>query len=267
MSTSLFDKWGLSPQERRFVVIVAVVVFILINWWVIIPMFGDWGRYNQRISDTGKLVDKYKAEIQKKAEYERQLRELQRTSGQDVASEEAALRLHQEVINNANLTGLGYGTITPVNRSSTAPTSTKTNFFDEASVNVSINTGEKELIDFLVRLADKDLLIRAKSMDIGPDQSQTRLQGNLTLVKSFQRKQATRAGAPVAAKPAAAVTPPPSTTPVPLPTSPQTNQPPKVEPRATMPPATSSPPPKVTAPGPNTNATGVPARTLPKQLK
>jgi hypothetical protein len=265
--SSWFDKWGLSPQERRFVVIVAVVVFILINWWIIIPMFGDWGRYNQRIGDARKLVDKYNAEIKKKSEYEKRLRELQRI-GPDVPSEEAALRLHQEVMNNANLTGLGYATITPVNRGASTTTSSKTNYFDEASVNVSVNTGEKELIDFLVRLADKDLLIRAKSMDIGPDPSQTRLQGNLTLVKSFQRKQpnrSTTAAAPVAAKttPGSTTAPPTATA---MPSAP-TNAPvtPKPESRPTA--TTTSTPPRVPVPGVNTNATRIPPRTLPQPVK
>lgn len=183
--TSWFDKWGLSPQERRFVVIVGILVFILVNWWVIFPMFGDWGRFENKLDYTRKKIEEYKAEIKKRPDYEKKRAEL-KLLGSDVSSEDAALRLQQDVISQANLVGLGYGTITPVNRGGTT-TSTKTNYFDEASVNVSINTGEKELVNFLVRLADKDLLIRAKSMDIGPDLSQTRLQGNLTLVKSFQR--------------------------------------------------------------------------------
>lgn len=203
--TSLFDKWGLSPQERRLVVIVGIVVFVVINIWVIIPMFGDWGRYEQRIREARSLRDKYNAEIGRQREYETRLKSLQQ-QGSQVASEEAALRLQQEVIGQANLTGLGYGTIANINRSSS---SGKTNaFFDEAGVTVTVNTGEKELIDFLVRLADKEMLIRAKSMDIGPDPSGTRLQGNLTLVKSFQRKPPPRAAA--AARPTTAAATPAS---------------------------------------------------------
>jgi len=100
----------------------------------------------------------------------------------------------------------------------------KTNaFFEEQTVVLNVTCGEKELVDFLYRLADKDLLIRAKSMQISPDiQSRMRLQGPITLVKSFQRKQTARsvvtaaAFAPAAPKPAASNTPapvaPPKTT-------------------------------------------------------
>ncbi len=247
--TSYFDKLGLSPQERRLVVIVGIVVFVVINWWVIIPMFGAWGRYEQKLLDATKLRDKYNAEIGRQKEYETKLKTLQQ-QGSQVASEEAALRLQQDVINQANLTGLGYGTITPVNRSSTT---VKTNsFFDEASVSVSVNTGEKELIDFLVRLADKELLVRAKSMDIGPDpQTQTRLMGNLTLVKSFQRKPPPRAAtAPPVAKPAA--TTPPKTE--------KADKPDKAEPAK----APSRLPAVLTTPGATNNPAG---RALPKSVK
>ncbi len=207
MSSSYFDKLGLSPQERRLVVIVGIVVFVVINWWVIFPMFGNWGIYEQKLKDSAAQRDKFNAEIGRQKEYDTKLKALQQ-QGSQVASEEAALRLQQDVINMANLTGLGYGNITPVNRASTT---VKTNsFFDEASVSVSINTGEKELIDFLVRLADKELLVRAKSMDIGPDpQTQTRLMGNLTLVKSFQRKPPPKPLVPAKTTPPAAASPTP----------------------------------------------------------
>ncbi len=255
MSASYFDKLGLSPQERRLVVIVGIVVFVVINWWVIFPMFGNWGIYEQKLDDAGKQRDKFNAEISRQKEYETKLKALQQ-QGSQVASEEAALRLQQDVINQANLTGLGYGNITPVNRASTT---VKTNsFFDEASVSVSINTGEKELIDFLVRLADKELLVRAKSMDIGPDpQTQTRLMGNLTLVKSFQRKPPPKALVPApSAKPATAVpAPPPTTTPpTAKPAAAAAAKPDAVKPESRLPAAL----------GGGTNA---PGRSLPKPVK
>ena len=181
---SFFDKLNLRPQERRLVVIVGIVVFLLINWWLVIPMFGEFGRLQQRTEEADKTVAKYQAEIKKQSAYQKELTELQ-GQGVFVPSEEAALRLYQEVNSQANLTGLGYSLITPATRGST----TKSNaFFEETSVTVNIRTGEKELIDFLHRLTDKELMIRAKSMELGPDPTRMMLQGSITLVKSFQRK-------------------------------------------------------------------------------
>jgi pyruvate/2-oxoglutarate dehydrogenase complex dihydrolipoamide acyltransferase (E2) component len=192
----------------------------VLNFWLIIPKFGEFGRLQQKTRDVQKLqLDKYKAEIANKPVYEAKIRELLKTGGSDVPTEEAALRIFDEVNAQAALTGVNLTSITPVNRSGG-----KTNaFFEEASVNVQYNCGEKELVDFLNKIADRSLLIRAKSIAVGPDPTRTRLQGKLTLVKSYQRKAPVKAAAP-AAKPAAAAPakPVPSTTAKPAPTPPAT---------------------------------------------
>lgn len=215
----IFDRLNLRPQERRLVVIVAIVVFVVINFWLVIPMFGEFGKNQQRMTDAQKNVDRYQAEIAKKQSYQKQLNDLQ-AQGSSIPSEDAALRLYQEVNSQANLTGLGYTSISQATRGGGGG---KTNaFFDETSVTVSVRTGEKELIDFLNRLTDKDMMIRAKSMNISPElPGRNSLQGSITLVKSFQRKPpvsakapgpaATRAAAKTnapAAKPVAATPPP-----------------------------------------------------------
>jgi len=177
----------LTPAERRLVVFVGIAVFIVINIWFIIPEFGKFGRLNIKRQNAQKQIQDYQIEIQKKSFYERQIRSLS-SQGGEIASEEAALRLAQEVDSQATLSGVTLNSISPVNRGGSGG---KTNaFFEEASVTVNMaNTGEKEFIDFLYRLAQNDLLIRAKSMNISPDiPGRTRLQGSVTLVKSYQRK-------------------------------------------------------------------------------
>ena len=62
------------------------------------------------------------------------------------------------------------------------------------------NSDEPPLVEFLFNLAARESLTRVRSMTLGPDQKRERLQGNITLVKSFQRK-------PPAKSAAAAVTP------------------------------------------------------------
>src|SRR6185295_11360825 len=140
--------------------------------------------------------------------------------GSQVPTEEAALRLSQEIRSQEVLSGVTITSMTPLTRQAS---SGKTNaFFEEAAVTVSINTGEKELIDFLYRLADKDLLIRAKSMQIGTDPSRFRLQGQITLVKSYQRLPPPKAATTVATtKPASTPTKPASTPAASVPSAPR----------------------------------------------
>lgn len=197
--TSFFDKLNLAPAERRLVVIVGIVVFVVLNFWLVFPEFGEWAKNEQRIRDAAGKRKTFSDEIAKKTGYEKELKELQQ-QGSEVATEEAALRLSQEVNSQAALSGVTLTTISPLQRQGTTG---KTNsFFDEASVTININASEKELIEFLYRLADKDLLIRAKSMQLSPDPSRQRLQGPIVLVKSFQRRPPPKAS-PIAARPAA----------------------------------------------------------------
>ena len=192
--TSFLDKMNLKPQERRWVVIVVLVVFVLLNFIFVWPNFGNLGRSEQGLRDTQGLLKKYQGEIDKQATYTRQLRELQE-GGQFIANEEQALRLSQEVNNQAALTGVNILSSTPGTRGSG-----KTNaFFDEQTLQISINCDEPPLVEFLYNLAARESLTRVRSMTLGPDPKRERLQGNITLVKSFQRKppaKSTAAAAP-----------------------------------------------------------------------
>ena len=208
---SFFDK--LTPAERRLVVIVGIAVFVVINIWWIIPKFGEYGELEVKRAKTLRQIADYRAEIARKGAYEKLIRELSNVG--DIASEAAALRLLDEVNSQIALSGISVSGISPLNRVSDRA---KTNaFFEEASVNIRFSAGEKELLDFLYRLADKQFLIRAKSLDIQPEpQGRMRLQGNVTLVKSYQRKPPPKA-VPTIPKTApatnTAVKPAPKTTP------------------------------------------------------
>ncbi len=180
---SFFDK--LTPAERRLVVIVGIAVFVVINIWFIFPMFGQYGDFENKRAKTLRQIADYKAEIARKGAYEKLIRELSSLGG-EIASEAAALRLFDEVNSQIALSGISVGNISPVNRNYSGKTNA---FFEEAAVSINFTAGEKDLIDFLYRLADKQFLIRAKGMTIQPDvPGRMRLQGSVTLVKSYQRK-------------------------------------------------------------------------------
>ncbi len=255
--TSLFDRLNLTPAERRLVVIVGIVVFVVLNFWQVFPMFGDYGRYLESTRLAEITLKKYQDEIKHRPDYEKEKTALEGQGGV-VQTEEAALRLTQEINSQAALSGVTLTSIQPMTRQSATG---KTNaFFEEATVTVSVNTGEKELIDFLYRLADKELLIRAKGMNISTDPSQMRLQGSLTLVKSFQRRPPPKvaAAAATAAKSAPASSAP---APAPAPIKPATSAPPA----AVKPPASVNPIP-VPPPAP-AGGTNRPRRSLPTPVK
>ncbi len=236
--TNLFDKLNLNAQERRLVVITGIVVFALLNWFFVWPEFGEYSKFDQRIKDASARLTAYQQEIGRRSGYEKELKEL-KSQGGVVGTEEAGLRISQEVHSQAALSGVTITTITPLTRQGSGG---KTNaFFEEAAVTVNFNTGEKELIDFLYRLADKELLIRARSMQLGTDPSRMRLQGQITLVKSYQRRPPPKLAAAAPAATAKPASTPAKSAPTPPKTEPTVNPAPKPAVPAVTPPPSSAP--------------------------
>jgi Tfp pilus assembly protein PilO len=212
--TSILDKLNLSPQERRLVVVVAIVVFVVLNIWLIWPEFGSVAIWKQRRADAEKRLKQFKDEIAKKAVYERQLRDLE-SQGQHVGTEEQALSLQRDVANQALLSGVQVNRYDPQARVSTGG---RTNaFFEEQGLVITVVTGEKELVDFLYNLGTRSSLIRVRNMMLSRDPAGMKLQGNLTLVASFAKKPPPKTASP------------PKTTnqPASRPPAPRTNAPPR----------------------------------------
>ena len=186
--TSTLDKLGLKPGEKRLVVFVALAVFVVLNFWLVFPQFGKVAYWKQQRKDALKKLQQFQAEIQKRSQYEKRLRTLERL-GAAVASSQQALQLQRVVASQATLSGVAVERYDPSRRSSTRRTNS---FFEEQTLVVTVNTGEKELVDFLYNLGKKNQLIRVRGMNLGPDPRGTRLRGTITLVASFQKKAPAR---------------------------------------------------------------------------
>src|SRR4051794_16776939 len=83
----LFDRLNLRPQERRLVVIVGMVVFVLLNMWFVWPYFGDWGKTQADLQRNRATLARYQSEIGRRAQYERKVSELESTGSEMLASE------------------------------------------------------------------------------------------------------------------------------------------------------------------------------------
>ena len=51
MSTSL-DSLNLRPQEKRILVVIAVVVFVVLNLVLVVPRFKDYGKIKEQLKAT-----------------------------------------------------------------------------------------------------------------------------------------------------------------------------------------------------------------------
>src|ERR1041384_769652 len=88
---TFLDKLNLRPQERRLVVLVTVILFIVLNVIFARPHFGEWQTTETKITQVQKTLATFQKEVARVPEYERHLKELQ-NSGSDVLSEELALQ-------------------------------------------------------------------------------------------------------------------------------------------------------------------------------
>jgi len=212
--TSILDKLNLSPQERRLVVVIAIVVFVVLNIWLIWPEFGSVAIWKQRRADAERRLKQFKDEISNQGKYKRQLAELEVLGGQ-IGTEEQALSLQRDVSTQALLSGVQVNRYDPQARMATGG---RTNaFFEEQGLIITVVTGERELVDFLYNLGTRSSLIRVRSMTLSRDPSGMKLQGSMTLVASFAKKPAPKAA------------PAPKTTnqPASRPLAPRTNAPPR----------------------------------------
>lgn len=200
--SSAFDKLNLRPGERRLVIAVGIVVFIIINAIFVWPHFGDWTKLKNRRKAAEDTLFKYRQEIDRLPAYQRQFTELEKAGG-TVASEEQALKLSSTLYNQAALSGVGINNYVETRQSSGGAKPNQ--FFEEKGGVLNITAEEKSLVDFLYNLGSGGSLIRVRSMTLNTDPARQKLQGNLTMVASYQRKAPPKvAPAPAsAAKPAA----------------------------------------------------------------
>ena len=182
--TSLFDKLNLRPQERRLVVIVLMVIFVLLNMWFVWPYFGDWGRVEGEIQRHRATLDRYQREINNRPKYETLQRKLEETGSEMLSGETDLQRI---VHSQAAATGVQLGGSTFQRQG------IKTNqFFQEGGLSISFTAGGKEIVDFLVGIAAQNAMIRVRDMNLRhADASQTRLGGTMFFIGNFQARSPT----------------------------------------------------------------------------
>ncbi len=189
--TSYLDRLNLRPFEKRLVVGVATLLFIVVNVWFVLPHFGDWGRVKIRMEEARVKLGRYQAEIGQMRFYSNEVRRLE-GEGLAVPLEDQALHFSTAVQSQAAASGVGLPNIGRIQ--------TRTNqFFLEQSQTLNTHSGEQQLVDFLYSLGSGNSLIRVRDLALRPaDQQRYALAGNVQLIASYQKKAQTKPPAPAA---------------------------------------------------------------------
>jgi hypothetical protein len=183
---------SLRPFEKRVVVGAGVLLFVVLNFLFVIPRFSDLSAMENRRSDAERKLRKYQAEIQQMPTYKRLIGELESEGGASVAQEDQPFQFQNTVQAQA-------GKIR-VQLTSNSKISYQTNqFFLELSQGISLQSEERQLVDFLYNLGSADSLIRVRDLSLRPDPPRQKLVAQVKLVASYQKNTSAKpATAPAA---------------------------------------------------------------------
>lgn len=174
------EQLNLRPQERRVLVVVLFLIFVVLNFWFVRPLFGQYSEMKNELEKARRTQARYEAEIAKAQGYERLERNL-KTNGVEVLSEE--LQLQRIVDNQARASDVAISRYAPGVRSST-----RTNqFFEDQGLTVDFMASSTNLVEFLVGLASGNSMIHVQDMNLRPDGSGTKLAGNILFVATYQK--------------------------------------------------------------------------------
>ena len=133
---SMFDKLNLRPHERRLVVTVGMVIFVLLNWWFVWPYFNDWGQTQNQIQATKDTLNRYQREIGNRPKYEARQKELETTGSEMLPSE---IDLQRVIQSQATASEVRLGRMTALKGQGV-----RTNqFFQEASISIPFQLTER----------------------------------------------------------------------------------------------------------------------------
>jgi hypothetical protein len=175
---------GLRPFEKRVVVGVGALFFVVLNALFVWPHRSDLVAVKSRMEDAKQRLTLFENEIAQKPKYERLVHDLE-SEGLAVPPEDQAFQFNNAINLQAGQSGVRI-------MSNGRLTTTTNQFFIEKSQNISLQSGEPQLVDFLYNLGSGNSLIRVRDLDLRPEPNHHELVANVKLVASYQKKLSTR---------------------------------------------------------------------------
>lgn len=203
MKKSMFDQLNLRPNERRIVIAVGVVVFIVLNAWFVWPHFNDASKSLNAINkgrlDWTNRVNLIETDTRKGGTRDK-IHELMNTQGGDLdAGQSMDIQLTRKVQEKAPQYGVTVLNYRDIQNTSTGKTNA---FFEERSLSISVQAGESNLVNFLYDMGNDPSMIRVRELHLKPaDMNRYRLSGEVLLSANFQKKTPTPSAAPASKAP------------------------------------------------------------------
>lgn len=176
-----------SSLERRFLIGSLLVVFVVLNWIFVWPLFSDWAKFQERREKSQRTLKTFEDTVAGAATLKPKVAVLE-GEGMSVPPEDQTVSFMTTIQSQAAASGVTI--LTSVSQAQ------KTNqFFVERAQNLTVSCPEEQLVDFLYNLGAGDSLVRVRALSLNPDPPHFNLSASLTLVASFQKKVSLRAAA------------------------------------------------------------------------
>lgn len=187
-----FDQ--LRPTERRLVVAVLVILFLVLNWVYVKPHFNDLSSLKSRGDAAEVKLNNYNKVIAEKGTLEKQIKQFE-SEGQFVAPEDQGINFLRTIQQQAVASGIGM--VNP----SRQITRTNDVFFVEQIQNIGVTATDDQLVKFLYDLGLGSSMIRVRDLELQPDPPRQHLNANVKLVANYQKNPPAAAAKTSTAKP------------------------------------------------------------------
>jgi hypothetical protein len=194
---NLGDSLNLRPQEKRIIVVIAIIVFVVLNLVLVFPHFKDYGIYQKQLLDTRGAILKDKRVIEldnKPGGLKEQLAQLQNGNGGVIAS--TPIELQKTITDQA--TGVFIQTSGGVTPTRIGPESLADKFFESESIHMVVQAAEEPLVKFLYNVGNDPAMIRVRELELHPlDNNRYKLNAAITFTADYQRTVAPKKAAPI----------------------------------------------------------------------
>jgi hypothetical protein len=170
----------LNPSERRFVVGVTTVLFLVVNIFFVWPHFSDWDMYQTRLARAQTKLTTYQTAINQVPRMEAEVKKMQ-SEGSEVPPEDQATDFLRTIQAHMAQTGVGFvGNSRQIGSTNL--------FFMEQRQTIQVQATDQQLVNFLYTLGSGNSLIRVRDLSVRPDPNHYTLNASITLMASYQKK-------------------------------------------------------------------------------
>ena len=177
--TGYLDRLNLRPSEKRLVVGVGAVLFVVLNALFVVPHFSDLKDAQNRRTAALEKLKLWQGEIYQAGKYQAGIKKFI-LEGQDVPAEDQVNKFARAIQNQQATSRVG---IPNFGRTTYATNQ----FFVDLTQVITVQSGEDRLVDFLYNLGAGNSLIRVRDLALNPDGPRQQLSGTVKLVASYQK--------------------------------------------------------------------------------